>query len=140
LITFSIRTKSPGAQSPRACRLQRVAPRSAARAIACAIACAFAFVHGAASAQDPAIPEAAERTGPAMIVVPPEPTAARPLPPPQRSVEALNEAFRLADTNQDMRLSREEAAREPANTTSFDQLDGDSDGFLSAEEFSRSLN
>jgi Ca2+-binding EF-hand superfamily protein len=44
-------------------------------------------------------------------------------------------AFQRADSNNDGRLSREEAAAIPAVAESFGRLDKDGDGFISAAEF-----
>ena len=48
---------------------------------------------------------------------------------------AAEAAFARADTNQDGKLSRAEAARLPEIAARFDELDRDKDGFLSLEEF-----
>jgi Ca2+-binding EF-hand superfamily protein len=48
---------------------------------------------------------------------------------------AIEAAFARADTNNDGKLSREEAQRFPAIFLKFDELDRDKDGFLSLEEF-----
>jgi hypothetical protein len=48
---------------------------------------------------------------------------------------AIEAAFARADTNNDGKLSREEAQRLPAIFLKFDELDKDKDGFLSLEEF-----
>ena len=44
-------------------------------------------------------------------------------------------AFKRADTNQDGKLNKEEAARLPAMAAKFDELDKDTDGMLSMQEF-----
>lgn len=61
--------------------------------------------------------------------------AAAQTPKPAVSAEAVAAAFKRADTNQDGKLSKEEAARLPAIAEKFDQLDTNHDGFLSLEEF-----
>ena len=48
---------------------------------------------------------------------------------------AVKAAFRRADTNNDGKLSREEAAALPAVAEKFTQLDKDSDGGITAMEF-----
>jgi Ca2+-binding EF-hand superfamily protein len=48
---------------------------------------------------------------------------------------AIEAAFARADTNNDGKLSRDEAQRLPAIFLKFDELDKDKDGFLSLEEF-----
>jgi Ca2+-binding EF-hand superfamily protein len=48
---------------------------------------------------------------------------------------AIEGAFARADTNNDGKLSRDEAQRLPAIFLKFDELDKDKDGFLSLEEF-----
>ena len=48
---------------------------------------------------------------------------------------AIQAAFKRADANSDGKLSREEAASLPAVAEKFTQLDKDSDGFISADEF-----
>ena len=45
------------------------------------------------------------------------------------------DAFKRADSNQDGKLSKEEAARLPAIAAKFDELDKDKDGSLSMDEF-----
>ncbi|MCW7538390.1 EF-hand domain-containing protein [Aquabacterium sp. A7-Y] len=52
--------------------------------------------------------------------------------PKDSSITAL---FLRVDTNSDGKLSREEAARLPAISMRFDELDVDTDGALSATEF-----
>lgn len=44
-------------------------------------------------------------------------------------------AFKRLDTNQDGKISREEAARATGMSDRFDQMDQDRDGQLSSEEF-----
>ena len=44
-------------------------------------------------------------------------------------------AFSRADTNGDGKLSKEEAARMPAISAKFEELDGNKDGSLSMDEF-----
>ena len=48
---------------------------------------------------------------------------------------AVESAFKRADANSDGKLSKEEAARLPAISAKFAQLDTDKDGTLSAAEF-----
>ena len=48
---------------------------------------------------------------------------------------AAEAAFKRADTNQDGKLSKEEAARLPAIAAKFDELDKNKDGALSMDEF-----
>lgn len=45
------------------------------------------------------------------------------------------EAFKRADVNGDGKLSKEEAARLPAISARFDELDTSKDGFIAPEEF-----
>jgi Ca2+-binding EF-hand superfamily protein len=54
------------------------------------------------------------------------------LPPQDRS-----EAFGMLDTNRDGWISRQEAAANGVVTANFDEVDRDSDGRLSREEFER---
>ena len=61
--------------------------------------------------------------------------AAPPVAQQQAGDKAAADAFKRADTNQDGKLSREEAARLPAIAAKFDELDKDKDGLLSLEEF-----
>jgi len=48
---------------------------------------------------------------------------------------AIEAAFARADTNNDGKLSKEEAARLPAIAARFAELDKDKDGSLSIDEF-----
>lgn len=58
-----------------------------------------------------------------------------PPTPQQAGEKAAVDAFKRADTNQDGKLSKEEAARMPAIAARFDELDKDKDGLLSLDEF-----
>ena len=61
--------------------------------------------------------------------------AAPPMAQQQAGDKAAADAFKRADTNQDGKLSRDEAARLPAIAARFDELDKDKDGSLSMDEF-----
>ena len=62
----------------------------------------------------------------------PSPAAA----PQQGSAKmSAAEAFKLADTNQDGKLSRDELAAMPAMAAKFDAIDKDKDGSISLAEF-----
>jgi len=58
-----------------------------------------------------------------------------PADTPAKSQTAAESAFASADTNNDGKLSKEEAARLPAVAAKFDQLDKDKKGYLTLEEF-----
>lgn len=49
----------------------------------------------------------------------------------------LDAAFAKADTNKDGRLDKKKAQMMPAVAERFEQLDANSDGFISREEFSK---
>ena len=49
----------------------------------------------------------------------------------------LDAAFAKADTNKDGKLDKKEAQMMPAVAERFEQLDANTDGFLSREEFSK---
>ena len=66
-----------------------------------------------------------------------QPAASEPSARARLAVEA---AFNRADSNNDGKLSRDEAGRLPAIALKFDDLDTNKDGFLSMEEFSAVLN
>jgi hypothetical protein len=55
--------------------------------------------------------------------------------PPNKAPHDLDAAFKRADTNRDGQLSRQEIEHFPALTHRFEQLDGNSDGALSPDEF-----
>ena len=55
--------------------------------------------------------------------------------PPMGAPSPTNAAFDRADTNQDGKLSAQEAKALPAIGNRFEQLDTDHDGALSREEF-----
>jgi hypothetical protein len=54
---------------------------------------------------------------------------------PSAADKAAADGFKRADSNQDGKLSREEAAHLPAIAAKFDALDKDKDGSLSLDEF-----
>jgi hypothetical protein len=58
----------------------------------------------------------------------------QPAQPPQERMTP-DGAFKRADTNGDGKLSKEEAARMPAISARFAELDKDKDGALSMAEF-----
>jgi len=60
--------------------------------------------------------------------------------PSAKDKTALEAAFTRADTNGDSKLSKEEAARLPAISAKFAQLDKDKDGSLSLAEFAVGFN
>lgn len=64
---------------------------------------------------------------------------APPAPPPSGDRPIAEAAFARADTNGDLRLSRDEAARYPAIAERFDLFDTDKDGVLSPDEFAAAL-
>jgi len=53
----------------------------------------------------------------------------------QSDSSVVKSAFKRADTNNDGKLSREEAAALPAVAEKFTQLDKNSDGSIAADEF-----
>ena len=53
------------------------------------------------------------------------------------SAKDLDAAFARADANKDGKLDKKEAEMMPAIAERFGQLDADSDGFLSREEFGK---
>ena len=53
------------------------------------------------------------------------------------SAKDLDAAFARADVNKDGKLDKKEAEMMPAIAERFGQLDADSDGFISREEFSK---
>lgn len=53
------------------------------------------------------------------------------------SAKDLDAAFARADVNKDGKLDKKEAEMMPAISERFGQLDADSDGFISREEFSK---
>jgi predicted lipid-binding transport protein (Tim44 family) len=53
------------------------------------------------------------------------------------SAKDLDAAFARADANKDGKLDKKEAEMMPAVSERFGQLDADSDGFISREEFSK---
>ena len=53
------------------------------------------------------------------------------------SAKDLDAAFARADTNKDGKLDKKEAEMMPAIAERFGQLDADSDGFISREEFNK---
>lgn len=57
--------------------------------------------------------------------------------PAQKEAAPAQAAFQRADANKDGRLSKEEAARMPAISTKFGELDTDKDGNLSLSEFAQ---
>ena len=66
----------------------------------------------------------------------PRTTAVKVRPEPSaRERIAMEAAFARADTNNDGKLSRAEAAHLPAIEARFDELDTNHDGFLSIDEF-----
>jgi hypothetical protein len=60
-------------------------------------------------------------------------TGAEPAAPPAK--DKVEAAFNRADANGDGKLSKDEAARMPAISAKFAQLDKDKDGSLSPAEF-----
>ena len=68
--------------------------------------------------------------------------AATPAPAPmaggtKATAKDLDAAFARADVNKDGKLDKKEAEMMPAISERFGQLDADSDGFISREEFSK---
>ncbi len=60
-------------------------------------------------------------------------------PPAQPQAESAEKAFKRADANGDGKLSKAEAARLPAISERFVEIDKDKDGFLSMTEFMAAL-
>jgi len=57
------------------------------------------------------------------------------IPPNQATRQDLEAAFKRADTNRDGKLSRQETEHFPALAHRFEQMDSNSDSFLSPDEF-----
>jgi hypothetical protein len=55
--------------------------------------------------------------------------------PVAKDKEVVEAAFKRADANGDGKLSKEEAAKLPAISAKFDQLDKSKQGFITLEEF-----
>ena len=58
---------------------------------------------------------------------------------PKWSAEQIDMAFKLADSNGDGKITREEAERFPAVLRRFDQVDVDKDGVISRAEWEAAL-
>jgi len=56
-------------------------------------------------------------------------------PAPAKDKEVIEAAFKRADANGDGKLSKEEAAKLPAISAKFEQLDKSKQGFITLEEF-----
>ena len=84
---------------------------------------ALALAAGAQTATTPAAPATdAQQGGAAQAAA-------------QSDSAIVKAAFKRADANSDVKLSREEAAALPAVAEKFTQLDKNSDGFIDAAEF-----
>lgn len=101
----------------------------------CSVLLMAALVMGAAHSARAQTPTAA--SGPAYS--PPSQTAMSvtsvAIPPGRASRDDLDAAFKRADASRDGRLSRQEIEHFPALAHRFEQLDRNSDGFVSPEEF-----
>ncbi len=76
------------------------------------------------------------------LVVPPAPAvqpAAQPIPAARWTPAQLRQAFELADTDSDGRLSRAEAQRLAIMPRSFEDLDRNKDGVLERGEYESSI-
>lgn len=90
-----------------------------------------ALLAGSAAAQSVAPP-----------VVPPAPAvqpAAQPIPAARWTLAQLRQAYELADTDSDGRLSRAEAQRLAIMPRSFEDLDQNKDGVLERGEYESSI-
>lgn len=75
-------------------------------------------------------------------VVPPAPAvqpAAQPIPAARWTLAQLRQAYELADTDSDGRLSRAEAQRLAIMPRSFEDLDQNKDGVLERAEYESSI-
>lgn len=96
----------------------------------CSVLLLAALVMGAAhSAQAQTTPAYSQPSQRAMSVT------SVTIPPNQATYQDVEAAFKRADANRDGQLSRQESEHFPALTHRFEQLDRNSDGFLSPDEF-----
>lgn len=80
----------------------------------------------------------AQTAAPAPTVTPPAPAvqpAAQPIPAARWTMAQLRQAYELADTDSDGRLSRAEAQRLAIMPRSFEDLDQNKDGVLERAEY-----
>ena len=84
----------------------------------------------------------AQTAAPAPTVTPPAPAvqpAAQPIPAARWTLAQLRQAYDLADTDSDGRLSRAEAQRLAIMPLSFEELDRNKDGVLERGEYESSI-
>jgi hypothetical protein len=79
-----------------------------------------------------AVAQTTAPTAPTAPAATPKATAA----PSAKDKASMEVAFSRADANGDGKVSKEEAARMPAISSKFEELDGNKDGGLSMDEFS----